>query len=465
MSRIRTAALSGALVLSALAISAPAYGQGLPLLEWEQVGPDSARVVALGFDSWPGSHRLWITGSIYSVTTGNRYGLYTSDGQPSSPWTFMSREYGVDASQNIIFLGPDTLLTAFQTVRRSTDGGLTFDPIFLPTDGAGKHLTEAPPGSPYAGALFAASHVLSRSDDRGATWSWIGFPAMNDGFAADGRAGAYALRSGRVLLLGRGGCLRSDDGGATVEPCPTFYYPDVGVWLDASVYLPGGGENGADRVLATGYRAGRPYEPVWASDDGGETWAEVTRPPSTDVTFAAVALPGAGARSALFVKGMGEVWQTDDAGASWTLRGVSPAVGPPPGDPNGPNTRVTSATVGPDGRLYLGHGTQGPAQLGGVWRTAAPVGTVPGPTGSAGAVPSGVSVTAVPNPSGGRPSVAVTLGRPSASVRVSVFDALGREVAVLHDGPLGAGTHRLGLDGEALPAGSYVARVVGGASR
>ena len=47
-----------------------------------------------------------------------------------------------------------------------------------------------------------------------------------------------------------------------------------------------------------------------------------------------------------------------------------------------------------------------------------------------------------------------------ASVRV--FDALGREVARLHDGPLAAGPHTLRLDAAALPAGVYVLRLRAG---
>ena len=48
------------------------------------------------------------------------------------------------------------------------------------------------------------------------------------------------------------------------------------------------------------------------------------------------------------------------------------------------------------------------------------------------------------------------------SVRVEAFDALGRSVAVLHDGPLAAGqTARLALDAGALPSGVYVVRVAG----
>jgi hypothetical protein len=59
----------------------------------------------------------------------------------------------------------------------------------------------------------------------------------------------------------------------------------------------------------------------------------------------------------------------------------------------------------------------------------------------------GASLSVSPNPSSGASSVSLTL--PSAqAVRVAVVDALGRTLAVAHDGTLSAGRHRL-----ALPAG------------
>src|SRR5690606_15995096 len=68
----------------------------------------------------------------------------------------------------------------------------------------------------------------------------------------------------------------------------------------------------------------------------------------------------------------------------------------------------------------------------------------------------GVSVS--PNPFSER--VTVTLPAPEG-VRVALYDLLGREVAVLHDGVLPAGVHR--FDVGALPSGVYVLRVGGGA--
>ena len=66
--------------------------------------------------------------------------------------------------------------------------------------------------------------------------------------------------------------------------------------------------------------------------------------------------------------------------------------------------------------------------------------------------------TVGPNPSGGVATVRFTLDRPQ-SVRVSLVDALGREVAVVADGPFAAGTTAARLDASALPAGLYVLRL------
>ena len=66
-----------------------------------------------------------------------------------------------------------------------------------------------------------------------------------------------------------------------------------------------------------------------------------------------------------------------------------------------------------------------------------------------------------PNPTTGRSSFDLAVGQ-AETVRVEAFDALGRSVAVLHDGPMAAGqTARLTLDASSLPAGVYVVRAAG----
>lgn len=65
--------------------------------------------------------------------------------------------------------------------------------------------------------------------------------------------------------------------------------------------------------------------------------------------------------------------------------------------------------------------------------------------------------TPAPHPVRDAARLVLALDRPE-SVRVVVHDALGRTVAVLHDGPLPAGAHPLALDAARWPPGLYVAR-------
>ena len=67
-----------------------------------------------------------------------------------------------------------------------------------------------------------------------------------------------------------------------------------------------------------------------------------------------------------------------------------------------------------------------------------------------------------PNPAAGRALVPFTLDRP-ADVRLAVYDALGREVAVVAEQAYGAGAHAEVLDTSALAPGTYVVRLVAGA--
>ncbi len=66
---------------------------------------------------------------------------------------------------------------------------------------------------------------------------------------------------------------------------------------------------------------------------------------------------------------------------------------------------------------------------------------------------------AQPNPATGRAALTFRLDAPQV-VRLAVTDVLGREVAVLAEGPQAAGEHTATLDTARLPAGVYVARLV-----
>ncbi|GAB5537676.1 MAG: hypothetical protein Rubg2KO_39250 [Rubricoccaceae bacterium] len=63
-----------------------------------------------------------------------------------------------------------------------------------------------------------------------------------------------------------------------------------------------------------------------------------------------------------------------------------------------------------------------------------------------------------PNPTTGRATLAFGLAE-ATDVRLAVYDALGRQVAVLADGAMPAGRHELAFDGAALVAGTYLVRL------
>jgi len=68
---------------------------------------------------------------------------------------------------------------------------------------------------------------------------------------------------------------------------------------------------------------------------------------------------------------------------------------------------------------------------------------------------------AAPNPFSGRTKIDYLL--PAAgSIRLTVHDALGRIVAVLADGMYDAGRHAVVFDGNGLPNGFYICRLVAG---
>lgn len=66
-----------------------------------------------------------------------------------------------------------------------------------------------------------------------------------------------------------------------------------------------------------------------------------------------------------------------------------------------------------------------------------------------------------PNPADGATRLAFTLATPQ-TVRMSVHDLLGREVALVAEGPFGAGTHERTLDAARLAPGAYLVRLTTG---
>ncbi|HLT46497.1 MAG TPA: T9SS type A sorting domain-containing protein, partial [Rubricoccaceae bacterium] len=215
---------------------------------------------------------------------------------------------------------------------------------------------------------------------------------------------------------------------------------------------PGGGY----AAVMAGRINAHAYDRVWVSEDGGETWgpdsAGVPLPegPPDGVGGGVHGVLALGGPSAFVVLGRGTVYRTDDAGATWEAVGRAPEIAF--------LIHLSSAAVGPDGRLYVGLTENGTARAW-VWRTAEAV-TVAAEPGLEPS-PEGLGLEVHPNPSRGEATVTLTLARPS-EVEVAVYDVLGRRVAAVASGPYPAGTHGVPLAAGPLPAGVYVVRVAAG---
>ncbi len=74
------------------------------------------------------------------------------------------------------------------------------------------------------------------------------------------------------------------------------------------------------------------------------------------------------------------------------------------------------------------------------------------------------TIVCTPNPFSSSAGVLLELARP-ASLRLSVVDLLGREVATLADGPMPRGPHRFDIDAKGWPAGVYLVVAVAAGER
>ena len=300
--------------------------------------------------------------------------------------------------------------------------------------------------------LYVGTNFLYRSDDDGRAGSWegVGDPG--------GRLEALAevppsgpLPDGRLLAAVWNGVTYSDDGGETWAPGAGAYgYARYIARSFAFVPEPGHPYGGAVLAGVDDLEWGRDSTAtVYRSDDGGASWARLHR-------FRPSALGLANANGVeLFAGPDGTVWAgvTDDVGGPEAWPGAIARSGDggrtwaPAQDGYG-GYRVRSVGAGPDGRLYVGSDV-------GVWRTTGPVFAV---SGGAGPAPEavGVGVGVAPNPAGVRATVTLRLSG-TGRVRVTVVDALGREVAVVHDGPAVDG-ERFEIETSGLAPGVYRVR-------
>ena len=230
----------------------------------------------------------------------------------------------------------------------------------------------------------------------------------------------------------------------------------VAVALDGGVLVVGDPNVAGLGVAASGaaYVYVRSPDGVWAGDFLTPVTGDAQGPYGTAVAVRD-GVVAVGAPFSQDAAGPGQVTVFARSGGAWTE--VATAASPTPD----PAERFGSAVaLGADRLLVHAEGAD----------------TFDGQTYVFGALPvdvadtpqeSGLALGISPNPSAGDATVTLALDAPGAA-RVVVFDALGRRVAVLHDGPLAVGEHAFEIDAGRLAPGLYIVRTVtptGSASR
>jgi hypothetical protein len=413
-------------------------------VEWEQFGSE---IIARGI-TFDAADTLWaITNDVYQLAPG------------SDAWV----EINDIGGRRLLFTTAGTLLVTTPGTVRSTDRGRTFTDLFQRADG-GLYEVPADVGSPpsgnapLAGRLFSGLRIgdfdgAAFSADDGATWTEV--PIGDQGtFGGDAQAflaipdGEHA---GRVVAACYNGLAYSDDGGQTWELSSVWQPFAFAAFAVARLPLGSGPHGGRLLAGVDGPVDGVGTTAVWASDDGGQTWAPLHDFGVPGGRIAALLWAGAtaaGEQTVYAVRVFSDVWRSGDGGRTWEALGnVNPER----------NTNVKDALVGPDGRLYVAQNRSGSGDpLNGVYRTVAPVAVAaePGTPEAAEAA----SLAVYPNPAGDTARVTLALAEAS-EVRVAVYDVLGRAVAVLAEGPHATGTYTVEFDTAGLPAGVYIVRL------
>ncbi len=440
-------------LLAALAPHAAVAQAGVPVpdtLTWEFVARPSTwerfDVYGLGFC---GDTLLVASGSVHVLRNGGPG--YPAD---AGTWEELTRNGGGDvecarvAGRSILYID------RIGGLYRSLDGGYTAEPVLV----GGQFLPISTPEGALLAYFDSPGRIICRTVD-GEAWDChdyvdgdTGFPRA---FAVPRTGGPLPLH--RLLANGQGGPAYSDDDGRTW--LPSNLMTSIQTFAGGLCVIDGGPLHG--RALAIAQNATGRYH-VYESFDG-ITWADVGLAPSTlepGRSFVYVtAIPG----GLVAAYGSGtHVWLSGDGGRTWS------AVF----DVDGPDIDIdylNDVEAGPDGYLYASvdsQQSQWETERGGVYRTTVPVFVVAGE--AAPDADRSLALSVRPNPAGSLAEVTVSLAAP-AQLRLVVVDVLGREVAVLSDGPVPAGPHTARVDTSAWPAGVYVVRATatdgGGAAR
>ncbi|MCH7792109.1 MAG: hypothetical protein IID31_07515 [Planctomycetes bacterium] len=230
------------------------------------------------------------------VVGQNRHLLETQDG--GATWTTrVAGPYGTDPFYTVYFSDPLHGFVAGNNSDglRTIDGGQTWQPMTGLVAGSWREFDFVSPLRGFAGANGACAYT----SDGGLTWDfrsvWPNAPVT---YGLDFRDEDVGLVAGFVSATRETGLFRTSDGGRTWSNVLNENTNDV-VFLDAETVL-------ATVVL---------QRMIYRSSDAGLTWSPLAGPFEADGPLGALSAVGANLVFGISVDG--DIWRSDDAGASW----------------------------------------------------------------------------------------------------------------------------------------------------
>jgi photosystem II stability/assembly factor-like uncharacterized protein len=386
-------------------------------------------------ETWKKMNKGLISSSVYTTAidiqghtfAGTALGVFRSK-DAGDTW----EHYGLDKPVYELLITPSKNLFA-----RTNDGVYRTS-----TETMDWHLIETLPllrGHPWTGGLllalgsqghlFALEHTVGeendaylwRSSDEGETWQSIKVPLAHTLMLHPN--GDIFL--GDVISNNRQGIYRSSDDGQTWEQVTDGLTSTTNA--DEIPHIITMIVDEAGRIFAGTGRDG-----IFRSIDGGNSWKNVSGEVVENQIESMIVWNGK-----LFVgSGLDGVFVTEDGGDTWM-----------PLNTNLANTSIKSLSIDTDGHLVAGTGGNG------VWRTEVPV-NVSIEEQSPEKFSYDSALQGYPNPFHGGATLAFTLSAPTL-VRLSVYDIMGREVAVLLDEQKASGYHTAPFNADGLSSGVY----------
>jgi hypothetical protein len=363
---------------------------------------------------------------IVAATWNDEWDYSTTD--RGNSWTRLGRERVNLNVSSLAFCGPYLIAGGTSTdggIDISSDNGSTWTRV---TNGSDAQIEYLAVNSPY---VFASGNGMWVSTDCGLTWA-----TRNTGLrSGTPYLGAMAMVNGKLFVAENGGywgdsVFVSSDRGSSWRPAGRLGWS---LYVPVSSLLTEGGA----LFAGTGDPLGR-GNGIWKSTDDGKTWTQTVTGLGDSVV-----LDLAASRGTIFAGTQDKgVFASTDAGESWMP--ASDGLSCP---------HINRLLVhGQD--LYAGTINEG------VWRR--PLSELTGVHALRLATPSTFRLGQnYPNPF--NPSTTITFELPKSSdVRLTVFDLLGREVAVLVNERREAGGHAATFDASALSSGVYVYRLEAG---